>query len=240
METKTKVYGYVRVSTQDQENSLEVQEKRIREYCQFKHLDLVEIFVDENVSGYSEFEKRPEGCKLTKLLTKNVKAIVAVKPDRLFRNTSDALLTVESWDKMGIELHMIDIGGATLATKTATGKMIFTILIAFAQFERDTTGERVKVVLKNKKETGKAYAGSVFGYDKTGGILVNGKLKNQKLIPNEEEQKTISVIMDLKKVYKADRICRILNTTGYRTKTNKRFHPSTVRAIIGNSIHDAN
>ena len=41
---KTKVYGYCRVSTADQENSLAVQELRIKEYCEFKHLQLVHIF----------------------------------------------------------------------------------------------------------------------------------------------------------------------------------------------------
>lgn len=229
---KTKVYGYARVSTDQQENSIEVQVKRIEEYCLFKHLDLVKIYVDENISGFSQFEKRPEGGKLISLLNKDVRAVVSVKPDRLFRNTSDALLTVDSWDKMGIELHLIDIGGSTLATKTAMGKMLFTVLIAFSQFERDVTGERIKAVLNNKKSTGKMYTGSILGFDKVDGMLV----------PNEVEQITVKAILNLndKRMYSAARIARIMNNTGYRTKTNKRFLPSTIQAITKNKIHKTN
>ena len=226
---RTKVYGYVRVSTDQQDNSIEVQVKRIGEYCLFKSLDLVEIYIDENVSGFSQFANRPEGGKLISLLNTDVKAIVSVKPDRLFRNTSDALITVDSWDKMGIELHLIDIGGSTLATKTAMGKMLFTVLIAFSQFERDVTGERIKAVLNSKKSSGKVYTGSIFGYDKMDGLLIK----------NEVEQLTLGEIFRLKDSYAPCRIARILNSTGFRTKNNKRFHPSTIQNIIKNQIHKA-
>lgn len=227
METKTKVYGYVRVSTSDQENSLEVQSKRIREYCEFKHLQLIQIFVDESVSGFTQIEKRPEGRKLVELLNNDVKAVVAVKPDRLFRNTINALTTVDAWDKMGIDLHLIDIGGATLATKTATGKMIFTILIAFSQFERDITGERIKVVLNNKKATGKMYSGYLFGFDKVDGLLVK----------NQPEQDIIAIIKQNKDELSAARIADKLNLAGYKAKKGGKFFPSHVQNVLNNSIY---
>jgi site-specific DNA recombinase len=227
METKTKVYGYVRVSTDDQENSKDLQIKRIKEYCLFKSLDLVTIFVDENVSGFKEFNTRPEGSKLNLLLTKNVKALVAIKPDRLFRNTANALETVDKWDNMGIELHMIDMGGATLATKTAMGKMLFTVLIAFSQFERSITGERVTAILNNKKSEGKVYTSRLLGFDKKDGVMVK----------NEAEQEIIREIKQLSTNYKPARIARIINRVGYRTKSNKTFFPSTVRYILNNEIY---
>ena len=228
METKTKVYGYVRVSTSDQENSLEVQSKRIREYCEFKHLQLIQIFVDESVSGFTQIEKRPEGRKLVELLNNDVKAVVAVKPDRLFRNTINALTTVDAWDKMGIDLHLIDIGGATLATKTATGKMIFTILIAFSQFERDITGERIKVVLNNKKATGKMYSGYLFGFDKVDGMLVK----------NQPEQDIIAIIKQNKDELSAAKIADKLNLAGYKAKKGGKFYPSHVQNVLNNSIYN--
>lgn len=230
MENKTKVYGYVRVSTTEQENSVEVQTKRIKEYCIFKDLDLVEIFVDENVSGFKEFHTRPEGSKLIELLTKDVKALVAIKPDRLFRNTADALSTIDKWDAMGIELHVIDMGGATLATKTATGKMIFTILISVSQFERDITGERVKSILNSKKADGKVYSSRVLGFDKKEGVLT----------PNEAEQEIIREIKHLSVNFKAKKIADILNERKIKTKGNKKFYPSTVRYILNNPIYDEN
>lgn len=235
--TKTKVYGYIRVSTTDQSNSLEVQEKRINEYCAFKHLQLVEIFIDEGVSGYTPLGKRPEGSKLVALLTKETKAVVAVKPDRLFRSTIDSLTMVNSWDKMDIELHMVDMNGATLATKTATGKMLFTILIAFSQFERDITGERIKVVLNNKKATGKPYAGHLFGFDKVGGDLIKGKLVNQELVKNESEQSIIEIIKKHKDELSPAKIADKLNGMGLRAKKGGKFFPSTVLNVLSNSIY---
>lgn len=232
-----KVYGYVRVSTDQQDSSVELQTKRIEEYCLFKSLDLVEIFADEGVSGSIPIDKRIEGGKLCSLLTKEVKGVICVKPDRLFRNTVDAITSVTEWNKIGIELHVIDLGGATLATNTASGLMIFTVLIAFSQFERDITGERTKAILNNKKSEGKVYAGSVLGYDKVGGTLINGKMVGQTLVKNESEQEIIKRIMTLKGSLPPRQIAMMLNDEGFRTKTNKEFLPSTIQSIIKNPIH---
>lgn len=229
MGTKTKVYGYCRVSTQDQENSLEVQKIRIKEYCEFKHLHLIDIFVDENISGFTPLEKRPEGSKLIELLTKETKAVVAIKPDRLFRNTIDALTTVDKWDNMGIELHMIDIGGATLATKTAMGKMLFTVLIAFSQFERDLTGERVSSILTHKKKEGDVYCAHLLGFDKVDG----------KLIPNESEQSIIQIIKQHKAELSPAKIADKLNSDGYKAKKGGKFFPSTIQNILKNPIYNS-
>lgn len=238
MENKNNVYGYVRVSTSDQENSVEVQTLRIKEYCEFKHLNLVNIFIDENISGFTPLEKRPEGNKLIELLCKDTKAVVAIKPDRLFRNTIDALTTVDKWDNMGIELHMIDIGGSTLATKTAMGKMLFTILIAFSQFERDLTGERVESILTHKKNTGKAYSGYIFGFDKVGGEIVKGKLVNQTLIKNELEWSIINIIKQNASELSPAKIADKLNSEGYKAKKGGKFFPSTIQNVLKNSIYN--
>lgn len=225
--TKTKVYGYVRISTDRQDESKEVQEKRIREYCEFKHLQLEEVFVDEGVSGSIPIDKRPEGSKLCLLLTKHVKGVICVKPDRLFRSTTDALISVEKWNKLGIELHVVDLNGATLNTTTASGKLIFTILIAFAAFEREQTGERIKVVLNNKKATGKMYSGYLFGFDKVDGMLVR----------NESEQDIIAIIKQNKDELSAAKIADKLNLAGLRAKKGGKFFPSHIFNVLNNSIY---
>jgi len=237
MENK-KVCGYIRVSTDLQDASMEVQEKRIKEYCEYKHLQLTEIFIDEGVSGSVPLSKRPGGKSLTEALV-NIKAIVVVKPDRLFRSTVDGITTVDLWDKMNIDLHVIDMGGATLNTNTAIGKFVFTLLISQAQFEREITGERIKVVLNNKKATGKTYSYKVMGYDNVGGDLVNGKLVNRVMVKNQEEQEIISMIKTAhSKGYQPTRTAKVLNRFGYRTKTKKEFLPSTIQYILKNQLHN--
>jgi len=180
------IIAYIRVSTGDQENSLELQEKAIRQYCSFRELNLIEIFIDQDVSGFKHFETREGGKNLSSKLNKT-KNIVAVKPDRLFRNTIDGLTTVDKWNEKGISLHIVDMGGVALNTKTAIGRLLFTTLISFSQFERDITGERVKSILNDKKSSKKIYCSDVFGYDKIDG----------QLIPNNTEQQTLAEIKRL-------------------------------------------
>lgn len=227
MDTQEDIYGYIRVSTSDQENSVEVQEKGIRQYCSFKNLNLKDILIDEDVSGFKEFATRPGGKKLFEQIGK-VKNIVAIKPDRLFRNTIDGLTTVDIWTKQDIALHIVDMGGVALNTRTAIGRLLFTTLIAFSEFERNITGERVKAILNSKKAEGKVYSSRVLGFDKKEGVLT----------PNEAEQEIIREIKHLSVNYKAKKIADILNERKIKTKGNKKFYPSTVRYILNNPIYD--
>lgn len=229
MEPQEEVYGYVRVSTKDQSNSLIVQPERIKRYCEFMNLKLKGIYIDENVSGFTAMDKRPEGSKLLHLLQSGkIKTIVVVKPDRLFRNVEDALITTNAWNDQGVALHIIDMGGASFTTKTANGRLIFTVLISIAQFERDHTAERTIAVLSNKKENGKVYANQVLGFDKT---------PDGNLIPNLLEMETVNKIFELSANKKPNAIAKILNDSHYKTKTGKDFFPSTVQYILKNPIY---
>jgi DNA invertase Pin-like site-specific DNA recombinase len=219
-------YPYIRVSTDMQDGSLQVQEHRIREYCAFHHLKIKEILVDENISGFKPIYKRPSGQKLQNL--GDVKNIVAMKPDRLFRNVSDALLTVDEWNSNNIALHLADIGGASLNTKTAIGRLMFTTIISFAEFERNIIGERTSAVLQHKKNSGSVYCGEIYGYDKVGGFLIK----------NESEQLIIQKIIQMKEQdCNNNQIAMYLNNRGVKTKNGKAFQGSTVQSILNNPIH---
>ena len=52
----SKCYGYVRCSTVEQQDSLKVQEERIKKYCDLKELPDPEIFIDSGISGSTEFK----------------------------------------------------------------------------------------------------------------------------------------------------------------------------------------
>lgn len=223
---KTKCYGYIRISTDRQDESKEVQEKRIREYCTFQNLEIVQLLVDENVSGFKEIYKRPAGAILENL--KGVKNIIAIKPDRLFRNVKDALTVVDEWNNDGVVLHLVDVGGVSLSTKTAVGRLMFTTIIAFAEFERNITGERTKAVLGNKKSTGKAYCGSILGYDNVDG----------KMVPNKEELEIIEIIKTNAKEMSPAKVAEGLNSWGYTAKKGGKFFPSTIQNILKNPIYN--
>ncbi len=232
------VIGYARISStavkkgaikvEGDNNSIEVQVKNIKEYCKFKNLNLVEILIDEDVSGGKEFATRAGGKKATAYFKEGIKTIVATKVDRMFRDTADALLTVKDFNKQDICIHYSDMGGATFSTKTAIGKLIFTMVVANAEFEKDMTGERVKAVLNNKKDTGKVYCASILGFDNVEG----------KMVPNVEEQKTISFIFENAKDKKSPaKIADKLNDLGYNAKKGGMFYPSTIQHILKNPIY---
>lgn len=225
---KTKAIGYIRVSTSDQANSLEVQQKKIIDYCQFKDIDLVRIYIDEDVSGGKPFYSRQGGSEANKaLVNSEVNTIVCVKPDRLFRNVKDALITVDDWSENKISLHIVDLGGNSIDTQTAMGRMFFIQSISMAEFERRITGERTKVILNHKKAEKKVYCAGVYGYDNIDG----------KMVENKEEMHVIGKIM----AYRHDNmsaktIADILNDNGYKPKKGTKWWASSVQNVINKQM----
>lgn len=161
------IYGYTRVSTNEQATngeSLETQQKILIGYAHSKGEELhsENIFVEAGVSGSVEFKKRPEGSKLIELLQHGDMLIVP-KIDRGFRNIRDALNTLHELKERGVSVHFIDLGGD--ATSSGISQILFTILGAFADFERGRIAQRISEVKQSQKAKG-LYVGGVapFGY----------------------------------------------------------------------------
>lgn len=128
------VYGYARVSTKLQEtdgNSLEAQEEQLRA------AGAVEIYRDTFTGTKAE---RPELERLKRKLVAGDKVIVT-KLDRLARSTEDGLSLIKGWTEQGISIHVLNMG---LIDHTPTGKLILTVMLAFAEFERDMIIERTQ------------------------------------------------------------------------------------------------
>jgi DNA invertase Pin-like site-specific DNA recombinase len=186
------IYGYVRVSTLQQANegdSLETQLRQIGSYASLKDFDIpAENFITERgVSGNLEFEKRPEGGKLFEILNPG-DVLIFSKLDRAFRNTRNALNTLHELKLRGISVHFIDLGGDV--TNDGIGSVIFTILSAFATFERERIATRIREVKQVQKAEGKFLGGFTrFGY----------KVINEKLEKNPDEQKIIKEMKDMRR-----------------------------------------
>ena len=110
-----KAVCYIRVSTIEQSTqgvSLEAQEERLLAYCSMAKLEVMAMIREEGISGAKPLGIRPGGIELLALVaTKKVGHIVALKLDRLFRDAADALHQSRDWDKAGIALHLVDMGG---------------------------------------------------------------------------------------------------------------------------------
>ncbi len=121
-----KAIGYIRCSTQEQADSglgLTAQKERVRAYCKMKGMALLDIITDAGVSGGKPLAGREGGQQLLEAIrARRADAVVMLKLDRMFRNAGDCLTTVERWEKAGVALHVVDLGGNAIDTTSAAGR----------------------------------------------------------------------------------------------------------------------
>jgi DNA invertase Pin-like site-specific DNA recombinase len=89
--------------------------------------------------------------------------VITPKLDRMFRSASDALANLDAMKHKCVSLHMIDLGGDV--TGNGIAKLVFTILSAVAEAERDRIKERVAVVKADQKTRNRFLGGDApFGF----------------------------------------------------------------------------
>ena len=144
-------YGYARVSTKGQAkdgNSLEAQEKSLRDSG-------AEIISKETFTGRET--DRPELDKLLKRLQTGDRLIVT-KLDRIARSAVKGIELVDSLLARGITVHILNMG---ILDDTPTGKLIRTIFLGFAEFERDMIVERTQegkqIARENARKRGEVF-----------------------------------------------------------------------------------
>src|SRR3712207_5597538 len=119
-------------------------------------------FVERGVSGSVSLSERPEGGALLQLVQPG-DVIITPKLDRCFRSALDALDVLQQLKDRGVALHMIDLGGDV--TGNGISKLLFTILSAVAEAERDRIRERISDVKRDQRQRGRYLGGRIpFGY----------------------------------------------------------------------------
>lgn len=226
---KTKAVTYIRVSTGGQVESglgLEAQATAVEAYCAMRGLETVATLRDEGVSASVPLGNRPAGAQLLELArTRKVGSVVAVRLDRMFRSTIDCLKTVEQLEKLGVSIHLVDFGGLAVDTSSPTGKMFVTMMVGFAQFEREINGERVRAAMAVKKAQGK----------RVGSIPYGKKLDSDKktLIDSVKEIEVIDLIKDLeKKGISVPSIVKELNQGSTLNRGGKKWFTTQVYRIL--------
>lgn len=133
-------YGYARVSTIHQD--LHAQIKRLEN-------DGCDIIYSEKITGTKA--DRPKFRELLSKL-KVGDTLVITKLDRFARSTGDAIATIKLLFDKGVKVHVLNMG---LVENTPTGKLIFNVMSAFAEFERDMIVERTqegKAIAKQQED----------------------------------------------------------------------------------------
>lgn len=183
---------YIRVSTQEQiENySIESQKERLEAYCKSKGWIIHDEYLDPGFSGSNT--DRP-GLKRMLSDLSDIDVVVVYKLDRLSRSQRDTLeLIEEHFLKNDVDFVSIT---ETLDTSTPFGKAMLGILSVFAQLERETIAERLRMGLIKRAEKGYRSAGG--DYDPAG----YGRAKNGELFIKEEEAEHIKMAFALYEQY---------------------------------------
>ena len=168
---------YVRVSTQDQAQhgfSLDAQQDSLQNYAKALGYEIFKIYRDEGKSAKDL--KRPEMINLLRdAEDKKFSAIFIYKLDRFSRSLKDLILTIDKLKEWNIDFVSLQ---DKIETASASGKLMFHIISAFAEFERNIIGDRTKFGMERKAKEGGFITKAPRGY----------KLLNKQLIPDENSE----------------------------------------------------
>ena len=209
---------YTRKSTEDgleQEfNSLDAQYEACAAYAlSQRHEGWVLVKDRYDDGGFSGGNMERPGLKrlLADVEAGKVDIILLYKIDRLTRSLTDFSKIVEVLDRAGASFVSIT---QSFNTTTSMGRLTLNMLLSFAQFEREVTGERIRDKIAASKKKGLWMGGPVpLGYE----------VQDRKLVINEDEAEQVRHIM---RRYLAlgsvPALIEELNSDGYRTKVQRR------------------
>ncbi|MFZ1774467.1 MAG: recombinase family protein, partial [Rhizobiaceae bacterium] len=140
-------------------------------------------FDDGGFSG-GTMERPALRALLEEIRAGRVDVVVVYKIDRLTRSLFDFAKIVEILDAANASFVSVT---QSFNTTTSMGRLTLNVLLSFAQFEREVTGERIRDKIAASKRKGMWMGGNVpFGYD----------LKDRTLTPNEHEAASVRTIFE--------------------------------------------
>ena len=176
---------YIRVSTQDQAQhgfSLDAQEESLINYAKALGYEILKVYKDEGKSAKNL--NRPEMQNLLKdAEAKKFQAIFIYKLDRFSRSLKDLILTIDRLKEWGVDFISLQ---DKIETASASGKLMFQIIGAFAEFERNIIGDRTTFGMERKAKEGGFITKAPFGY----------KLINKQLLVDEEQSSQVKKIFE--------------------------------------------
>lgn len=191
--TKEKVGLYIRVSTAEQAKEgfgLEAQKNKLYSYCQYKGYDKYTLYCDAGISG-KDTKKRVEFNKmLTDIKNKKINRVIAIKIDRISRNTVDFLTFFNLLQEYKCNLEILDIN---VDFSTPIGKLLLTVISAFAELERNLIVERTTDGMEEAANSGHFGGKPPLGYMKE---VINGE-KGKRWVINDEEAEVVREIFNL-------------------------------------------
>ncbi len=188
--------------------------------------ELVPDFYED--PGFSGGNMERPGLKrlLKDIQAGKIDIVVVYKIDRLSRSLADFAKMVEVFDN-----HMVSFSSVTQQINSATsmGRLMLNVLLSFAQFEREVTGERIRDKIAASKRKGMWMGGSVpLGYH----------VENRALQIEPQEAELVQRIFEQFITEKSTtKIVKELNEQGIQTKRKKTFCKQSIYKILHNRTY---
>jgi DNA invertase Pin-like site-specific DNA recombinase len=142
---------YVRVSTDRQ--TIENQLRELRQIAERRGWEVVHEYHDAGISGAKSREARPGLDEMLKdAQRRRFDVVMAWAIDRLGRSLIDLLGTIQTLEACGVDLYLDQ---QAIDTTTPTGRLMFQLVGAFAEFEHSIIRHRVLAGLKRAIDSGK-------------------------------------------------------------------------------------
>ena len=179
-----RIYGYVRVSTEEQALhglSVKAQIATLQSWAETKHCKLIDIYIDAGISARKPASSRPELQRLLDdVRAGKVDLIVFTKLDRWFRNIAEYYKVQEVLEQHNAAWKTIQ---EDYDTKTASGRLKVNIMLSVAQDEADRTSERIKAVFEMKRQKLEPL---------TGNCPTGYKIEGKKIVKDPEKKAAVS------------------------------------------------
>jgi len=229
-ENKKVIVGlYPRVSTEDQSrfgHSLDEQECRMKQLCEFKNYEIFKVYREEGVSAKNtnrpKFQEMIEDVKQGK-----INKIIIFKLDRLTRSIQDLENICKFLDKYNCGLESIS---EEINTSSANGKFFVRMITILAQLEIERTSERTKVGL-----VGAIKQGHISGRPPLGYVKKNG---SKKIFIDEVQADVVRRIFKL--YLDGMSVCSICKLFKEENVLNRRWPTTTVDKILSNQLYIGN
>ena len=208
-----KAVAYMRLSVDERTTgsiSFSVQAEHIEALAKRLGAELVEAVQDNAISGAVPLKKRPGGKRVLALAhTGRIDAIFALRQERVFRDTREALQYADEWRQSGIAIYFAEDGGVPLDVASPSGRLVYTVKAAAASYEREQTALRVRENKASRRLQGKTYCAPRYGFDNVNGYEV----------PNVREQAVVVRVLVMRAAGQSLRqIAKALTSEGIRTK----------------------
>jgi DNA invertase Pin-like site-specific DNA recombinase len=163
-------------------NSLDAQREACEAYIKSQKsagwVALPEMYDDGGISG-GTMERPALQRLLDDIAADRIDTVVVYKVDRLTRSLSDFAKIVDAFDAKGVSFVSVT---QQFNTTTSMGRLTLNMLLSFAQFEREVTGERIRDKIAASKQKGMWMGGNPpLGYD----------VADRKLVVNAAEAETV-------------------------------------------------